>query len=91
LENGALKTATPRLAAAARSIWLTPMQKAPTATRSGAAAHVANGLDELVLAQGARQRVDLISRFDQPSRRVRVDILEQQSPRRHQNIYLSHD
>ena len=35
LENGALNTATPRLLAAARSIWLTPMQKAPTATRSG--------------------------------------------------------
>ncbi len=38
LENGALNTATPRLLAAARSIWLTPMQKAPMATRSGAAA-----------------------------------------------------
>ncbi len=38
LENGALKTATPRLLAAARSIWLTPMQKAPTATSCGAAA-----------------------------------------------------
>ena len=38
LENGALNTATPRLLAAARSIWLTPMQKAPTATRRGAAA-----------------------------------------------------
>jgi hypothetical protein len=37
LLNGALKTATPRSAAAARSIWLVPMQKAPTASRSGAA------------------------------------------------------
>ena len=36
LENGALNTATPRLLAAARSIWLTPMQNAPIATRSGA-------------------------------------------------------
>ena len=38
LENGALKTATPCRDAAARSIWLTPIQNAPTATRSGAAA-----------------------------------------------------
>jgi hypothetical protein len=36
-ENGALNTATPRRLAAARSIWLTPMQKAPIATSSGAA------------------------------------------------------
>ena len=38
LENGALNTAMPRRAAAARSIWFTPMQNAPTASRSGAAA-----------------------------------------------------
>ena len=38
LENGALNTATPRLAAAARSTWFVPMQNAPTASRSGAAA-----------------------------------------------------
>ena len=37
LENGALNTATPRRLAAATSTWLTPMQKAPTATRLGAA------------------------------------------------------
>ena len=37
-ENGALNTATPRLAAAARSTWFVPMQNAPTASRSGAAA-----------------------------------------------------
>ena len=37
LENGALNTATPRRLAAARSIWLVPMQNAPIATRSGAA------------------------------------------------------
>ena len=37
LENGALKTATPRSAAVARSIWLVPMQKAPMASRSGRA------------------------------------------------------
>ena len=38
LENGALNTAVPRACAAvARSIWLVPMQKAPTASRSGAA------------------------------------------------------
>ena len=33
-ENGALNTATPRVLAAARSIWLVPMQNAPIATRS---------------------------------------------------------
>ena len=37
LEYGALKTATPRSAAAARSTWLVPMQKQPIASRSGAA------------------------------------------------------
>src|ERR1700759_1812825 len=37
LENGALNTATPRLLAAVRSIWLVPIQKAPTASRPGAA------------------------------------------------------
>src|SRR6478735_4271878 len=35
LEYGALKAAMPRCAAAARSIWLVPMQNAPTARRSG--------------------------------------------------------
>ena len=38
LENGALNTAIPRRDAAARSIWFTPMQNAPMASRSGAAA-----------------------------------------------------
>ena len=37
LEYGALKTATPRSAAAARSTWLVPMQKQPIASRSSAA------------------------------------------------------
>jgi len=37
LENGALKTAIPRCDAAVRSIWLTPMQNAPMASRLGAA------------------------------------------------------
>ena len=32
LEYGALNTATPADAAAERSIWFVPMQKAPTAT-----------------------------------------------------------
>ncbi len=36
LEKGALKTATPRSVAAARSIWLVPMQKAPIATSASA-------------------------------------------------------
>src|SRR5208337_5046462 len=52
-------------------------------------AHVADGLDELILAERARQRVDLIARLDQPRRRVGVDVLEQQRPRRHQTMYLS--
>ena len=34
LEYGALNAAIPRVAAAARSIWLVPMQNAPTASRS---------------------------------------------------------
>lgn len=42
LENGALKTATPRSEADARSIWFVPMQNAPTASRSGAAASTAS-------------------------------------------------
>ena len=36
-ENGALKTMTPCSEAAARSIWLVPMQNAPIATRLSAA------------------------------------------------------
>src|ERR1700712_2787424 len=36
LEYGALNAATPRSAATRRSIWLVPMQNAPTARRSGA-------------------------------------------------------
>jgi hypothetical protein len=39
LEYGALNVATPRCAAATRSIWLVPMQKAPTASSSGALAN----------------------------------------------------
>ena len=35
LEKGALNTATPAADAARRSIWLVPMQKAPTAARPG--------------------------------------------------------
>jgi hypothetical protein len=38
LEKGALKTGMPRIMAASRSIWLVPMQKAPTAMSLGAAA-----------------------------------------------------
>jgi len=37
LEKGALNTAIPLPAAAARSIWFVPMQKAPTPSSSGAA------------------------------------------------------
>ena len=37
LENGALKTGMPNAIAVERSIWLVPMQKAPTAVSLGAA------------------------------------------------------
>ena len=37
-EKGALNTGMPRIIAASRSIWLVPMQKAPTVTSFGAAA-----------------------------------------------------
>src|SRR5665647_1980976 len=51
LENGALKTATPRWAAARRSIWLVPMQKAPIARRSVACART-RSVVEIALAEG---------------------------------------
>ena len=72
LEYGALKAATPRGAAASRSIWLVPMQKAPTASRSvrsedllgdfGVRADADDRLalqrlDQLVLAQGPGEGV----------------------------------
>ena len=41
-EYGALNTAMPSADAAARSIWSVPMQNAPTASRSGAAARAAS-------------------------------------------------
>jgi hypothetical protein len=41
LENGALKTGTPARVAAARSTWLVPMQKQPTAISRRAAARAA--------------------------------------------------
>ncbi len=69
LENGALNTATPRSAAAARSIWFVPMQKAPIAAQVGRGLEHPRGdlglgpdaeqldaverSDELVLVQGA--------------------------------------
>ena len=43
LENGALKTGTPRCIAAPRSIWLVPMQKAPIAASLGAFSSTAAG------------------------------------------------
>ena len=42
LLNGALNTATPRLVAAARSTWLVPMQKQPTATSLRAASKMSS-------------------------------------------------
>ena len=93
-ENGALNTATPRFAAAARSTWLVPMQNAPTASRSGGGGEHALGdlglgpdaeqaealelLDQLVLAERAGQRLYLVTGFRQSSRRVRVNVLQQQ-------------
>ena len=41
LENGALKTTVPACAAASRSIWLVPMQKAPMTLSSGRASSTA--------------------------------------------------
>src|SRR5215213_1531431 len=43
LEKGALNTATPAVAAATRSTWLVPMQKAPTAANPGTALHQVRG------------------------------------------------
>ena len=42
LLNGALNTAMPRAAAAIRSIWLVPMQKAPMASSSSASARTSS-------------------------------------------------
>ena len=52
--------------------------------------HVADGLDELILAERAWQRVDLIALLGQPRRRIRMDVLEQQRFRRHASPHLSH-
>src|ERR1039458_5294886 len=95
LENGALNTATPRLLAAARSIWLTPMQNAPIAASCGAAAStrsvtcVPDGLDELVLAERPGQRLDGEALLGQPRRRVGMDVLDQKGPGGHQRLHLS--
>ena len=43
-ENGALKTAMPRLGRGARSIWFVPMQNAPIASSPGAAEHLGGDL-----------------------------------------------
>jgi Na+-transporting NADH:ubiquinone oxidoreductase subunit NqrA len=80
-----LNTATPRLLAAARSIWLTPMQNAPIAASCGAAARTRS----VTFAERARQGLDLVALLGQPQRRVGMDVLEQQRPRGHQHLHLS--
>jgi hypothetical protein len=50
--------------------------------------HAVDGLDELILTERTRQRLDLIALFGQPRRRVGMDVLDQQRPR-HQHLHLS--
>ena len=93
LENGALNTAVPRSAAAARSIWLVPMQKAPTASRSGAASstapvtlvldrmpsrsHPGRRGDQLVLVQRTGHRLDADASLGEQPHPVGMDVLQQ--------------
>ena len=94
LENGALNTATPRAAAAARSIWLVPMQNAPIATRSGAASSTfavtwvlermpsrwtpSRALDQLVLVERAGVALDVEAGSVEDRASERVEVLQQQ-------------
>ena len=94
LEYGALNTATPRSAAAARSTWLVPMQKQPIASRSlrrvedarrdrgvGADAeqvHAVQGGDQLVLGERSGAQLDLVAVALERLDGDRVDVLQQQ-------------
>jgi hypothetical protein len=51
--------------------------------------HPADGVDELVLAERVRQRLDLVPVLGQPRRRIRMDVLNQQRSRGVQRPYLS--
>ena len=62
LENGALKTATPRAPAAARSIWLVPMQNAPIGQQVGRLGE--HGRGDVGLGADAEQ-LDAGQRLDQ--------------------------
>ena len=93
LENGALKTATPRRAALATSIWLVPMQNAPTASRRGDFVEhhvrdpgpgpdaeqidIGDAVNQLALAEGAAKRLHVETGRREPRRRTRVDVLQQ--------------
>src|SRR3990167_7600381 len=84
LENGALNTAMPRSRAAARSTWLVPMQKQPTAARRWARAdahemRVGDLGQQLVVGQGAGQALDLaVARRAKHLDGRGVDALQQQ-------------
>ena len=94
LEYGALNTAIPRSAAATRSTWLVPMQKHPIASRSGAPSSTAwrdvgvgadaeqldarQGLQQLLLGEGAGPQLDLEAAGLEDLDGDRVDVLEQQ-------------
>ena len=92
LENGALNTATPRRDAAARSIWFTPMQNAPMASRPGAAPSTRSVIlvpDDTEPGRGARRsanawperlgrRLHLVAVLDQPGGGIGVNVLQQQ-------------
>ena len=96
LLNGALKTGTPRAAAASRSTWFVPMQKAPSVSSRRASAsdpvgdpgpapdaedvHLADPLDERVLLERARARLDLEALLAEDLLGARVDVLQQEDP-----------
>ena len=88
-----MKTGMPSLAAAARSIWLVPMQKAPIACSSGAASrallahsgfradaqqlHSAQGVDQLGLVERTLDGCDLDAALSQQPDAFRMDVFQQ--------------
>ena len=99
LEYGALKTAVPAAVAVARSIWLVPMQNAPTATQvgrgveHGARTSVLERMPssetpssapiELGLVERAGPRLDLDPGRGEDLRREGMHVLEQQGLHAH--------
>ena len=81
-EYGALKTAMPFLPAYSRSTWLVPMQKQPTAVSVGRASMtlrvtlVLERINQLVLAQGSLEALDLEAMVAQRLRRVGMDVFK---------------